>query len=86
MSMMQKLHDERVKFYNLHGKYPDKATLNFDEGFKLLEEIRSQTKNSKAYKEMTKVLLSRNEEQLIELYKGSTIFGMTIEIKGTVYV
>lgn len=81
MNMIQKLCDERAKFRAKTGQEPVTATLTYDEGFKLLEEIRDTTKAKKPRDAMTRVLLSRSEEDLIDIFKGSTIFGMTINIE-----
>ena len=85
MSMMQKLSDERNKFIENHNKEPDKSTLNFDEGFKLLEELRDMTNEHRPRDAMTRILLSRDEECLIDIFKGSQVFGMLIEIKGAIH-
>jgi len=81
MSMTQKLIDGRAEFIKNNNKGPDKVSLNFDEGFKLLEEIRDMTKDKEPYDVMTRVLLSRDEEGLIDVFKRSTIFGMNIKIE-----
>ena len=81
MSMLQQLHDELNKFTANTNTRPRTAILNFDEGFKLLEEVKGMTKDKKAHEAIMKVLLSRDEEGLIEVFKGSEFFGMNIVIK-----
>jgi len=75
----------RAQFYKDNGTLPDKVTVTFDEGFKLLEELRDMTKERKPYEAMTRVLISRDEKDLIEIFKGSKIFGMTVEIETLIH-